>query len=130
MVTVSLEIVAVVAGLKSEYFTSGFAQPVKNTLKLRSKTVAERFMCGVGLTLESSHALPRARVDFGIRFRTFMSMPTRCGQSVDLRRPFLSRIGNSVTASWIRLGRNSIKMWNGCAQAAGNQRAAEERGIS
>ena len=47
------EIVAVVAGLKSEYFTSGLTQPLKNTLKLKSKMVAKYLMCVVGLTIQS-----------------------------------------------------------------------------
>jgi len=49
---------AVVAGLKSEYFTSGLPQPVKNTLTLNSKMVAKRFMCGFGLTNQLRHSRP------------------------------------------------------------------------
>lgn len=52
MVTVLPETVAVVAGFKSEYFTSGLAQPLKNTLKLKSKMVAKYLMRVVGLTFK------------------------------------------------------------------------------
>ena len=51
MVTVFLETVAVVAGLKSEYFTSGLAQPVNRMLTAKSKTVTSLFMrIQIGLT--------------------------------------------------------------------------------
>lgn len=50
MVTVSPETVAVVAGIKSEYLTSGLAQPVKNVLKLKSKMAVKSFMHVVWLT--------------------------------------------------------------------------------
>ncbi len=50
MVTVLPESVAVVAGRKSEYFTSGLAQPLKKTLKLKNKMVAKYLIRVVGLT--------------------------------------------------------------------------------
>jgi hypothetical protein len=43
MVTVLLEIVAVVAGLKSEYFTSGLEQPATSKPRPRSRVVTNRF---------------------------------------------------------------------------------------
>src|SRR5665213_967057 len=55
MVTVLPEIVAVVAGRKSEYLTSGLAQPVKNTLKLKNKMVVKFFMRVVCLTIKMRH---------------------------------------------------------------------------
>ena len=50
MVTVPPEIVAVVAGRKSEYLTSGLEQPAKKTVKLKSKMVVKCFMRVVCLT--------------------------------------------------------------------------------
>ena len=88
MVTVSPETVAVVAGLKSEYFTSGLEQPVRNGLKLRSRMAVNLFMVRssqTSMSLASQAMIPNLPVESPWR-----SMPFAPIRSAMLRNMLVS----------------------------------------